>query len=158
MDTRDACECPVQVCHVGAESFLEPAGKDEPVAAVDTVLVVEPFESFPRGHRPVVDASGPPVAGAGPSDGLLGRGEQVDFERDEPPQFVEQVEFRGLVPVVERVFLDDVVVARLHGGLVVLPVRPAPGLPDVAFLQVADEVGVDGLAAVAAVVGADAEG
>ena len=24
-DARDACECPVQVCHVGAESFLEPA-------------------------------------------------------------------------------------------------------------------------------------
>lgn len=52
---------------------------------------------------------------------------------------------------------DDVVVARLDGGLVVLPVWPAPGLFHVDGLQVADEVQVDELAAVVVVVGADGE-
>lgn len=190
LDARDAGECPVQVCHVGAESFLEPAcagqchvlelvldgvdssdelgrvgfgedrldpfapaGQDEPGAAVGAVPFVEPFKPLPRGRGPVVDAPRPAVARAGSADGLLGWGEQVHLDRDELPQLVQQVELGRLVPVIERVASDDVVVPGFGGGLVVLPVRPAPGLLHVDGLEVGDEVRVDELAAVVAVRG-----
>lgn len=193
-DARDSRECPVQVCHVGADPLLEaarawrghrlepvldvvdaadefggvrggdglldlfaPAGQDEPASAVAAVLPVEPFEPLPRGHGPVVDAAGPAVAGAGVSHGLLGGGEQVGLDPHELPELVEQVELLDGVPVVERVPADDVVVAGLDGGLVVLAVGPAPGLFDVEGLQVGDELRVDELAAVVVVVGADRE-
>lgn len=105
----------------------------------------------------VVDAPGSSVAGAGASHGFLGRGEQVDLDAHELPQLVQQVEFGEFVPVVERVFAYDVVVAGFDGGLVVLPVGAASGLLDVELLEVGDEVRVDELAAVVVVVGADRE-
>ena len=193
-DARDLGECPVQVCHVGADAFLEASGswsghvlelvldgvdaadelgrvclgdqtfdlvaslgQDEPGAAVGPVLLVESFESLPWGRGLVVDAPGSSVAGAGASHGFLGRGEQVDLDAHELPQLVQQIEFGEFVPVVERVFAYDVVVAGFDGGLVVLPVGAASGLLDVELLEVGDEVRVDELAAVVVVVGADRE-
>lgn len=48
------------------------AGQDESRSSRGPVLLVELLEPLPRGARLVVDAPRPPVAGAGPADGLLG--------------------------------------------------------------------------------------
>lgn len=60
-------------------------GLMKPGASLGAVLVVESLEPLPRGHRLVVDALGASVAGAGPSDGFLGWGEQVRLDPHELP-------------------------------------------------------------------------
>ncbi len=103
----------------------------------------------PRGARLVVYGLAPAVAGLLPSDGLAGRGEQVQQRVGECPQPVDQVALLlGVIAPVGRVFPDDVVVARLDRGLVVLPVRAAAGLFDVPLLQPVDQFVVDELGAV----------
>ena len=71
----------------GDEPFdpLAPPGFDEAGASLGAVLVVESLEPLPRGPRLVVDALGASVAGAGPSDGFLGWGEQVRLDPHELP-------------------------------------------------------------------------
>ena len=61
------------------------AGQDESRSSRGPVLLVELLEPLPRGHRLVVDALGASVAGAGPSDGFLGWGEQVRLDPHELP-------------------------------------------------------------------------
>ena len=61
------------------------AGQDESRSSRGPVLLVELLEPLPRGARLVVDAPRPPVAGAGPADGLLGRGEQVGLDAHQLP-------------------------------------------------------------------------
>lgn len=90
---------------------------------------------------------------------VCGWGEQVQQQVGLRPQLVEQVElFGGVVSPVEREFSHDVVVPGLDGGLVVLPVRAAPGLFDVLVLEPVDELVVDGLRAVVGVEAGDGEG
>lgn len=88
---------------------------------------------------------------------LPGGCEQVGLDLDQLPELVEGVELGQLVAVVERVPAHDVVVARLDGGPVVLPVGAASGLLDVPLLEPGDHVVVDELAAVVAVERADPE-
>ena len=49
------------------------------------------MDALPWGLRFVVDASATPAAGGGVSGGLLRRGEEVQAQRDEPPQPVQEV-------------------------------------------------------------------
>ena len=112
----------------------------------------------PRGPRRVVHAFAPAFTGLLVPDGLAGRGEQVQQRvRLGPQQVQEDPLLVGVVAPVERELPDDVVVARLDGGLVVLAVRPASGLLDVPGEQVVDELVVDELGAVVRVEAGDGE-
>lgn len=113
----------------------------------------------PWGLRLVVD--GPPASVAPLFDayGFAGGGEQVQQQVGLRPQLVEQVELLlGVVAPVGRELAHDVVVPGLDGGLVVLPVRAAPGLLDVLVLEPVDELVVDGLRAVVGVEAGDGKG
>ena len=89
---------------------------------------------------------------------LSRRGEQVQQQVGLRPQPVGQVALLlGIVAPVEREPAHDVVVPGFDGGLVVLPVRAAPGLFDVLVLEPVDELVVDGLRAVVGVEAGDWE-
>ena len=97
-------------CEDAFDPFAMP-GFDVSFPAIGAILFVEALESFPRGHRPVVDAAGSAIARVRAFDRFLRRREQVRLDAHQFPQFVEQVQFRQLVPVVKRVPAHDVVVA-----------------------------------------------
>ena len=76
---------------------------------------------LPRGLRFVVETFAAPVGAGGVTGGLLRRGEEVQPHRDQRPELAQQRELcGGVIPPVERVLADDVVILRFHGGLVVL--------------------------------------
>lgn len=112
----------------------------------------------PRGAGPVVDGPPAPVAPLLDTGRLSRRGEQVQQQVGLRPQPVGQVALLlGVVAPVERELAHDVVVPGFDGGLVVLPVRSAPGLFDVLVLEPVDELVVDGLGAVVGVEAGDGE-
>ena len=74
------------------------------------------------GTRSVVEALAPAGLIGAPSDGLAG-GQEVEIDVDLLPETAQDLALlAGVVAVVEGVAAHQVVVLRLDGGLVVLPV------------------------------------
>ena len=75
------------------------------------------------GTRSVVEALAPAGLIGAPSDGLAGGGQEVELDVDLLPETAQDLALlAGVVAVVEGVAAHQVVVLRLDGGLVVLPV------------------------------------
>ena len=115
-------------------------------------------EPVQRGGGLVVDAGAIAVAVTAEVDRLLGRCQIVEAVVDQHPEPVQRGTFLGgVVPVVEAVFADEVVVLRLDGGLVVLLVGPGPGEEDLQVRGPRDDGLVEELAAVVEVQSGDLE-
>lgn len=113
---------------------------------------------MPRGRWCVVDAASAPACGFAVSDRFLRGGEEVQFEGHEPPELVQQVALGGgVVPPVERVLTDNVVVLGLDGCLIVFLVGSGSGERNIFLLEPASDVMVDEFAPVIGIEPGDRE-
>jgi len=122
-------------------------GEALPVVVVDQVGVVvqQPVQRGGGGVVGLADDG----AGAGLGGELLLGQEQVDLQRGQRPQLVEQIELAAaVVAEVADVATHDRPVLLLDVGLVVLVAGPTTGEGDPAAAAPAGEVVVDELAAV----------
>ena len=80
----------------------------------------------------------------GEPDRFLCRGQEVEPVVHQPPEPVQHAQFEvGVVPIIEPILSDQVIVFRLDGRLIVLLVAPGPGEEDLQVRGPSDYVMIE---------------